>query len=61
MATNLYSHNSVKNATTIRSVTMTLGYDFLPAIEILEKWLSQYQRDRDRHQGKQLTADEMRS
>lgn len=25
---------------------MTQGYDFLPAVEILERWLRQYQRDR---------------
>lgn len=25
---------------------MTQGYDFLPAVEILEQWLRQYQKDR---------------
>jgi hypothetical protein len=27
---------------------MTQGYDFVPAIEILQKWLRQYQKDRRR-------------
>ena len=27
---------------------MTQGYDFVPAVEILEQWLRQYQKDRGR-------------